>query len=65
MQPSQIVVSKAQEEPSGDPQSQRLRHAYQNERKKLELTEVELNRSKIFMIDQDGNIKRVSLLSEH
>ncbi len=43
----------------------KLKAAYIEARNQLELTEVELNRSKIMMIDEDGNLKRVPILSEH
>lgn len=43
----------------------KLKGAYINERSKLEVVEVELNRSKVVMIDQDGKMIRVPFLSEH
>ncbi|MGF1719420.1 hypothetical protein L4D20_05150 [Vibrio kyushuensis] len=45
--------------------SYKLRSAYQSERDKLEMTEVELNRSRIFMVDKNGNMRIVPLMSEH
>jgi hypothetical protein len=44
---------------------QRLKGAYICERSKLEVVEVELNRSKVVMIDQDGKFIKVPFLSEH
>ncbi|NVC92261.1 hypothetical protein FC650_01100 [Vibrio natriegens] len=45
--------------------AEKLKTAYINARNQLELTEVELNRSKIMMIDEDGNLRKVPILSEH
>lgn len=45
--------------------TQRLKGAYISERSKLEVVEVELNRSKVVMIDQDGKLIKVPFLSEH
>ncbi|MEZ8824765.1 hypothetical protein [Vibrio sp. 10N.261.55.A7] len=45
--------------------SMKLRKAYQSEKNQLEVTEVELNRSRIFMIDKNGNMRIVPLMSEH
>ncbi|CAH6785028.1 conserved hypothetical protein [Vibrio chagasii] len=43
----------------------KLRDAYVKERTYLEVVEIELNRSKIIMIDEQGRKKRVPILSEH
>ncbi|AUI88764.1 hypothetical protein BS333_18730 [Vibrio azureus] len=43
----------------------RLKAAYIKEREQLELIEVELNRSKVVIIDESGQMTRVSILSEH
>ncbi|WP_192891908.1 hypothetical protein [Vibrio bathopelagicus] len=43
----------------------KLRKAYVKERTYLEVVEIELNRSKIIMIDEQGRKKRVPILSEH
>ncbi|EDL52923.1 hypothetical protein VSAK1_14992 [Vibrio mediterranei AK1] len=59
---SDIVIN--QEEPQVSP-SKKLKGAYINERSRLEVTEVELNRSKVVMVDQNGNFIRVPFLSEH
>ncbi len=48
-----------------DKLAERLKQAYVNERKKLEITEVELNRAKIMMVGADGQLQRVPILSEH
>ncbi|WP_295891304.1 hypothetical protein [uncultured Vibrio sp.] len=45
--------------------SDKLRSAYQSEKNKLEVTEVELNRSRIFMVDKNGNMRILPLMSEH
>ncbi len=64
MQNSHIILPPTEQE-TGDLRSAKLRKAYQSERKMLEIIEVELNRSRIYMLDKDGNIKRVPLISEH
>lgn len=43
----------------------RLVVGYRHERSRQEYAEVELNRTKIVMIDEHGNLKRVSLIPEH
>lgn len=45
--------------------AEKLKAAYVEARNQLEITEVELNRSKIMMIDEDGNMRKVPILSEH
>ncbi|MEF1187359.1 hypothetical protein [Vibrio sinaloensis] len=61
---SDIIVTK--EEKMVTPSSaQKLIEAYRSERTRQEITEVELNRTKIVMIDEDGNMKKVPLLAEH
>ena len=45
--------------------AEQLKTAYIEARNQLEITEVELNRSKIMMIDEDGNMRNVPILSEH
>ncbi|MBW3695968.1 hypothetical protein EK599_09690 [Vibrio sp. T187] len=47
------------------PDQERIRSAYVKERKQLEVIEIELNRSKIIMIDEQGRKKKVPILSEH
>jgi hypothetical protein len=43
----------------------RIVSAYRHERSRQEYTEVELNRAKIVTIDENGNLKRISLIPEH
>lgn len=43
----------------------KLRAAYIEARQQLELTEIELNRAKIVMIDENGKMIRLPLLTEH
>lgn len=43
----------------------KLKAAYITARTQLEVIEVELNRSKIMMIDENGKMTKVSILSEH
>ncbi|WP_391090737.1 hypothetical protein [Vibrio sp. NH-UV-68] len=62
-QTSEIIVpTMSESEPERAP---RLIKAYKHERTHQEVTEVELNRSKIVMIDENGNIKKVAIISEH
>ncbi|RJX75456.1 hypothetical protein DZ860_01885 [Vibrio sinensis] len=48
-----------------DGRSKKLIAAYKKERTRQEFTEVELNRAKIVMIDENGQMRRISLLVEH
>ncbi|MCL9776663.1 hypothetical protein [Vibrio methylphosphonaticus] len=43
----------------------RLKQAYIDERVQLEHTDVELNRSRVVIMDQHGNIVKVPFLVEH
>jgi len=63
MHTSDIVIPKSSERNSD--RAARLVKAYKRERSQQEVTEVELNRSKVVMIDENGNIKKVPILSEH
>lgn len=45
--------------------SQKLRCAYIDERVRLEIVEVELNRTKIVMVDEKGRMRKISLIPEH
>lgn len=45
--------------------SAKLKSAYIDERVRLETVEVELNRNKIFVLDEHGKLVRLSLISEH
>ncbi|USD34235.1 MULTISPECIES: hypothetical protein [Vibrio] len=64
MRTSDIIIPKI--EPNDAPQrSSKIVEAYRKERTRQEATEVELNRSKIMMIDEDGNMRKVPILSEH
>lgn len=49
------------------PQSKthKLSTAYQAERTRQEIMEVELNRGKIAMIDANGRLIRIKLMAEH
>ncbi|MCG9677117.1 hypothetical protein [Vibrio sp. Isolate24] len=64
MRTSDIIIPKI--EPNDAPKrSSKIVEAYRKERTRQEATEVELNRSKIMMIDEDGNMRKVPILSEH
>ena len=64
MRTSDIIVPK-QEQTVVPSRADKLVKAYRSERTQQEITEVELNRTKIVMIDENGNMKKVPLLAEH
>ncbi|TFH89682.1 hypothetical protein [Vibrio ouci] len=63
MRTSQIVIPPPKGAPEG--RASKLVSAYKKERTQQEITEVELNRSKIVMIDENGDFKSVPILAEH
>ena len=63
MRISQIIMPKAETEPDG--KANKLVKAYIQERTVQEVTEVELNRSKIMMMDESGKMKLVPIIKEH
>ncbi len=65
MLPSEIVVSKQEQTQVEDPNNLKIRQAYLRERKELENIEIELNRSKIVVVDQTGKILKLGLNLEH
>lgn len=65
MQPSEIVVSKLDTTPVEDTHNAKIRQAYLSEREALESLEVELNRSRIIVVDQYGKILKLGLTQEH
>jgi len=65
MQPSEIVLPPLNTVPAEDPLNKKLRQAYLRERKSLEHIEIELNRSKIVVVDQNGRILRLAVTVEH
>jgi len=64
MRTSQIIIPEVESDEQIH-RAPKLVDAYRKERTQQEMTEVELNRSKIVMIDENGNIKKVPILSEH
>ncbi|MDA0148385.1 hypothetical protein [Vibrio sp. LaRot3] len=64
MRHSDIIIPKSEDKVS-NLRTEKLGDAYKFERTQQEITEVELNRTKIVMIDENGNMKRVPILSEH
>lgn len=58
-------IESQENENSRDSLADRLKAAYVAARTQLEIIEVELNRSKIMMIDENGKMTKVSILSEH
>lgn len=65
MQPSDIVVPNLKETDSFTEQQQKLRQAYLYERHHLALMDVELNRSKIVIIDEHGRFVHLAFVLEH
>jgi len=65
MQPSEIVVSKQEPAPVEDSHNVKIRDAYLRERKNLQNVEIELNRSRIVIVDHTGKIIKLGLDSEH
>ncbi|MGB1322218.1 MAG: hypothetical protein ACPG5L_14905 [Vibrio gallaecicus] len=52
-------------DPDYSKEHEKIRSAYVKERRYLEVIEIELNRSKIIMIDEQGRKRKVPILSEH
>lgn len=65
MRNSEILVPLPPMHTEPDAAAIKLREAYVVAREQLELTEIELNRAKIIMIDENGKIIRLPLLTEH
>lgn len=62
-----VVIKQDNQEPEQqqDSKTTKLGCAYINERERLEMTEIELNRSKIVMVDANGRIIKLPLNLEH
>ncbi len=65
MRNSEILVPPPPLQTELDAVAIKLREAYIKERQQLELTEIELNRARIIMIDENGKMIRLPLLTEH
>ncbi|EJL6587381.1 hypothetical protein V5H08_02370 [Vibrio cholerae] len=65
MRNSEILVPTPPLKTELDAVAIKLREAYIKERQQLELTEIELNRARIIMIDENGKMIRLPLLTEH
>ncbi|BCK15823.1 hypothetical protein ACPF3V_002836 [Vibrio cholerae] len=65
MRNSEILVLTPPLQTELDAVAIKLREAYIKERQQLELTEIELNRARIVMIDENGKMIRLPLLTEH
>jgi FMN-dependent NADH-azoreductase len=65
MRTSDIILSQKEESNVVPKRIEKFIDAYRKEKTHQEITEVELYRTKIVMIDENGNIKRVPILSEH
>ncbi|EGQ9501368.1 hypothetical protein NMS18_001266 [Vibrio cholerae] len=65
MRNSEILVPTPPLQTELDAAAIKLREAYIKERQQLELTEIELNRARIIMIDENGKMIRLPLLTEH
>ena len=62
---SEIVVSKVDTAPVEDQHNVKLRKAYLRERKIMEHIDIELNQSKIVIMDENGNILKFTMTLEH
>ncbi|WP_254869210.1 hypothetical protein [Vibrio diazotrophicus] len=62
---SEIVVSKVDIAPVEEQYNVKLRQAYLRERKVMEHLDIELNRSKIVIMDENGNILKFAMTLEH
>ncbi|PNH89459.1 hypothetical protein [Vibrio diazotrophicus] len=62
---SEIVVSKADIVLFEDQHNVKLRQAYLRERKVMEHIDIELNRAKIVIMDENGNILKFAMTLEH
>jgi len=66
MQPSEIVISNQDVTPiEEDFHNEKIRQAYLRERENLQNIEIELNRSKVIVVDQTGKILKLGLDIEH
>ncbi|MFV0448152.1 MAG: hypothetical protein ACK5MF_06785 [Vibrio sp.] len=65
MQPSEIVVSHLNTTQVEDKHNVKLRQAYLRERKVMEHIDIELNRSKIIIMDENGKILKFAMVLEH
>ncbi|GHY76741.1 hypothetical protein VCSRO120_1402 [Vibrio cholerae] len=65
MRNSEILVPQPPVQTEPDATAVKLREAYVQERQQLELTEIELNHARIIMIDENGKMIRLPLLTEH
>ncbi len=65
MQHSEIVVSKVSTTPVEDNNTVKLRQAYLRERKVMEHIDIELNRSRIVIMDENGKILKFAMVLEH
>ncbi|NOH98359.1 hypothetical protein [Vibrio sp. 99-70-13A1] len=63
----QTILDEFEEDydPEYSKEHEKIRSAYVKERRYLEVIEIELNRSKIIMIDEQGRKRKVPILSEH
>lgn len=62
---SDLVISKPPALQNESKAHQQLRQAYLHEREQLLACEIELNRSKVIVIDEQGRVIRLSLMLEH
>ncbi len=62
---SEIVIPQNDIDDQDRVRKTKLRSAYQNERYRLEVIEVELNRSKVVIMDDRGKIRYIPIISEH
>lgn len=61
---SEIIVPIF-EEPLENPRQDKLRTGYITARKSCSFTDIELNRSRIFVLDEHGHIVKCTFVVEH
>jgi hypothetical protein len=65
MKPSEIVISRAEASSSTVPDKRLLAQAYTSARAQQQIIDIELQRSKIMIVDHDGNLVQLKLQLEH
>lgn len=65
MKPSEIVMARTVASSSIVPAKRQLAQAYTCAREQQQLIDIELQRSKIMIVDSDGNLVQLKLQLEH
>ncbi|SMS00869.1 hypothetical protein VIM7927_02140 [Vibrio mangrovi] len=62
---SEIIVPQISVVPTEDQRQDKLRKAYIASRKACSLTDIELNRSRVLVIDEHGRVVKCAFAVEH